>query len=217
MLSSLYNDTSSESSAATTPVRHRQTPQRSGASLKQSMPFKSPLLTPLRSPSKPSPLVKQYQATSAVINRIFTSNALFRVTLLFLPIFITILIFKLYPYTKMEKCDGMRHMWYCIKPETEEFRKYNMSKIIRNIMRSQHPKTFEELYAKITQEYQEKYSYNFTLDSIKYSTDVALVDGNIIIYKLSNKAEIIILVLLNTVTLATLVTCLIFRHKNKVK
>ncbi|OHT00024.1 hypothetical protein TRFO_33408 [Tritrichomonas foetus] len=221
MLHSLYNDTSSEASQVNTPKRVTT----HSASNTGRKPFQSPLKTPLRSPISQSPIIKQYQATSAFMQRVFTSNFLFRFTAIFLPIVVSLLVSKLIPYAKTGRCPANwhRHMYYCIDPiaEPERMIHINVSNIITSIVRKFHPKTFDQMYEKFEidedkfkaeKDLNFTFDYDFVLDSVEYCTDVAMVNGRLV-FKLADQTEIIILFILLVLNTSLLITCCIFRYR----
>lgn len=218
MLSSLYDDTSSETSQVNTPKRGTKrnhvimsTPRASG--MKQGkVPFKSPYLTPLRSSAKKNPIVEQVHATMDLCIRIFTSNILFIGTLVLIPVFLGLLFTRAYPYINSEKCDiksQYRIRYFCLNNYNNTG---NLSKTVTRIVKQQRPSTFDELYDLLYFEEKVNITRDVLRNSLQYCDEVACFNGNIY-YKLSDSAEIFILSILSILALGLFLTCCIFKYR----
>lgn len=213
MLSSLYDDTSSETSQVNTPKRRNnsamRTPRAHGTSA-HKIPFKSPYLTPLRSTAKKNPIVQQVQSTMDLCIRIFTSNILFVSTMILCPIFLILLFTKGHPYWNPPNCDFTKQervRYYCVDIGNKTI---YISKTVTNIVKEKKPKTFEELYNLVIKK--EEITRELLLQSLNLTDEVAYFNGNIY-YKLSDSAEISILFLLSVISLGLFITCCFFKYR----
>ncbi|KAK8882452.1 hypothetical protein M9Y10_045094 [Tritrichomonas musculus] len=215
VLSSLYDDTSSETSQVNTPKRRKHvtmnTPRVGGLSTGKT-PYKSPYMTPLRSSVKKNPIVQQVHATMDLCIRVFTSNILFISTIILLPVFLGLLLTKVYPYWTSENCNfenQYRVRYFCID---ESNTIGNFSKTITRIVKQQRPQTFDELYELVYEK--DKVPKEYVKEAIQYCDEVALFNDKIY-YKLSDNAEVFILTLLSIIVAGLFVTCCIFKIKRR--
>lgn len=215
MLSSLYDDTSSETSQVNTPKRRKHvvmnTPRASGLSTGK-IPYKSPYLTPLRSAPPKNPIVEQVHSAMDLCIRVFTSNILFFATLILLPVFLALLFTKVYPYRNPEfkNCNTTTHYkirYYCINNNNTIG---NLSKTVTRIVKQQKPDTFDQLYDLVSEK--KIVTRELLLEALNYSDEVAYFNGNIY-YKLSDNAEIFILSFLSILVLGLFLTSCFFKYR----